>query len=273
MRMKNEANVQASSAELKRRIISRWDEASKYYDYERFANDEINSREKEKWKRFFESELGNEKLNILDVGTGTGFLSILLAEMGHEVTGIDLSEGMMSLCRKKARDRGLRIGIWKGDAESIPFEDESFDVVVSRWVLWTLLHPEKAIAECKRVMRPGGLAYFFDTPSVEKNQSVIEKHIRPNLARLIISICERRNAWSEHYDKEIRSQLPLCYDKQGSFDRQMKLFKECGFTDATTGSMDEESAISAEKWRRMPWQYRLGWTCNYEWQFIKVRKH
>ena len=271
--MTNKSDVQISSGELKKRIISRWDEASKYYDYQRFTDEDINSRERDNWKRFFKTELGNEKLKILDVGTGTGFLSILLAEMGHEVVGVDLSEGMMSLCSKKAQDKGLKIYLRKGDAESIPFEKESFDVVVSRWVLWTLLHPDKAIAEWKRVLKPGGLAYSFDTPSVEKNQNTIEKHFRPNLAKLIISIYERRNAWSEHYDKEIRSQLPLCYDKRGSFDRQMRLFKDCGFADVTSGSMDEASAISAEKWRGMPWRYRLGWTCYYEWHFIRVQKH
>ncbi len=265
-------NNQVSSEELKRRIINRWDEASKYYDYDRFTDEDINSKVRDTWKEFFNKELGSERLKILDVGTGTGFLSILLAEMGHEVVGIDLSEMMISLCSKKAQEKDLQLDLRIGDAESIPFENECFDVVVSRWVLWTVLHPEKAITDWKRVLKPGGRAYAFDTPSVEREANTIDKYFRPNLAKLVISIYERRNAWSEYYDKVIRSRLPLNYDKKGSFDRQMKLFVDCGFMDVAATKMDEASALSAEIWGRMPWRYQLGWTCNYEWYCIRGSK-
>jgi SAM-dependent methyltransferase len=99
---------------------------------------------------------------ILDVGTGTGFLALLLAELGHRVTGIDLSEGMLTDGRAIAAERA-RAGSLPfpptfriGDAMEPPLEPARVDVVSNRNVIWTLLDPRKAFRNWFALLRPGG---------------------------------------------------------------------------------------------------------------------
>jgi ubiquinone/menaquinone biosynthesis C-methylase UbiE len=98
----------------------------------------------------------------LDVGTGTGQFAVYLANKGFEVTGVDLSEEMIATARQNAAEEGLDIHLQTGDAEHLDFPDDSFDVVVSRNLLWTLPQPELALKEWKRVLKPGGKLVVSD---------------------------------------------------------------------------------------------------------------
>ena len=97
---------------------------------------------------------------VLDVGAGTGALSFLMLEKGAaKVTCGDISEYMLSQCRKKAAEKGYsedRIDFRLLDAESLPFEDNSFDIVVTGMTLGLLPDQGQAIKEMARVVRPGG---------------------------------------------------------------------------------------------------------------------
>jgi ubiquinone/menaquinone biosynthesis C-methylase UbiE len=106
-----------------------------------------SKREKTAWQEIFKEVLGKENLNILDVGTGPGIVAFLLAELGHDVTGVNLSEEMLRNAIENAARFNIRVKFKQGDAENLPFADESLDAVVSKDVLWTLPNPEKAIAE------------------------------------------------------------------------------------------------------------------------------
>ncbi len=98
----------------------------------------------------------------LDVGTGPGQLAFYLAQAGIDVTGIDISPKMVETARKKARERMLSIDFQTGDAEHLPFEANTFDVVVSRNLVWTLPAPETAMREWHRVLKPGGRIIISD---------------------------------------------------------------------------------------------------------------
>jgi ubiquinone/menaquinone biosynthesis C-methylase UbiE len=101
-------------------------------------------------------------LDALDVGCGTGFLTFELAGRGHRLTGVDFAPAMIEEARRKAGQRGVDVRFEDGDADSLRFAPASFDLVISRHLLWTLPHPEAAIGEWIRVLRPGGRLVVVD---------------------------------------------------------------------------------------------------------------
>lgn len=109
---------------------------------------------------------------VLDVGTGTGVLSLLVAERGNPVVGFDLHPKMLARTRKKASKAARSNGharsltLCRGDATVLPFRDGSFDVVMSGFML-VHLSPEqrkRAVAEMRRVLAPGGQMGLLESP-------------------------------------------------------------------------------------------------------------
>ena len=106
--------------------------------------------------------LASGRLDILDIGCGPGFFSILLARLGHSVVAFDYTEGMLERASRNAAEADVSIVVRQGDAQDLPFPDETFDLIVSRNLMWNLEHPESAYAEWLRVLRPGGRLVNFD---------------------------------------------------------------------------------------------------------------
>jgi 2-polyprenyl-3-methyl-5-hydroxy-6-metoxy-1,4-benzoquinol methylase len=103
------------------------------------------------------------KLDMLDIGCGAGTFSILWAELGHRVTGIDINEPLIDLARKRAREAGHDIAFKVASATELPFPDRSFDVVCSPELLEHVQNWTQCIAELTRVLRPGGMLYLSTT--------------------------------------------------------------------------------------------------------------
>lgn len=117
------------------------------------------------------SLLGNVKnKKILDVGAGTGRLAIRLAKLGAEVTALDISEIMLNNLKLKIKNFKLNIAI--GDAENLPFDDESFDIVIATFLIVHLKDTKRFFEETHRVLKPGGL--FLLTNINQKNPPEIE---------------------------------------------------------------------------------------------------
>jgi SAM-dependent methyltransferase len=100
-------------------------------------------------------QLGPERPRILDIGCGTGANLEMLAEFG-EAEGVDISPDALAFCRQ----RGLQ-NVHQGEAEHLPYEDSSFDLVTALDVVEHLDHDVRGLSEMRRVLRPGGFALLF----------------------------------------------------------------------------------------------------------------
>lgn len=95
-------------------------------------------------------------LRILDVGCGDGILAIELAKNGARATGVDSSERMIAAARRGAERQGSSASFRLAKAEALPFEDDTFDVVLAVTVLCFVEDTVIAMTEMTRVLRPGG---------------------------------------------------------------------------------------------------------------------
>lgn len=146
-------------AEVKRVIRDYWNWRSESFGLDSDKSAKVAGRWSSAFRELTADAPGKQ---ALDVGTGTGQLALYLAQSGFDVTAVDLSEEMISHARQNAAGQGLSIRFAIGDAESLDFGDDSFHVVVSRNLLWTLPAPEKALAEWRRVLKPGGRLVISD---------------------------------------------------------------------------------------------------------------
>jgi SAM-dependent methyltransferase len=106
--------------------------------------------------------------SALEIGAGTGYFSLNLAAAGviADLTCTDISTGMLEVLQGNAKRLGLAdVGTVQADAESLPFADESFDLVIGHAVLHHLPDLERAFTEFRRVLRPGGRILFAGEPS------------------------------------------------------------------------------------------------------------
>ncbi len=103
---------------------------------------------------------------LLDVGCGPGIFTIIAAQCGWDAAGLDLSPEMTRQAAANAqplvKDAPGRTSFRTGSADALPFEDDAFHAVVSRNLLWNLSQPMKALAEMKRVLKPGGILLIAD---------------------------------------------------------------------------------------------------------------
>jgi ubiquinone/menaquinone biosynthesis C-methylase UbiE len=153
---------------VKQQVAAHWGKRAAHFDAD-FGHSIRTPEERSAWDRVFALALaGREGLDALDIGCGTGFLSLELASRGHRVTGIDFAPAMLTLAKRKAAEAGADIRFEEADAEALPFPPLAFDLVMTRHVLWTLPHPEAAIDEWIRILRPGGRLAVIDGRSLVK---------------------------------------------------------------------------------------------------------
>jgi ubiquinone/menaquinone biosynthesis C-methylase UbiE len=99
--------------------------------------------------------------SVLEVAIGTG-RNLPFYSAGVQITGIELSPAMLAIARRRACDLGIEADLRDGDAEALPFADNSFDTAVCALSLCTIPDPAQAIAEMARVLKPGGTLLLLD---------------------------------------------------------------------------------------------------------------
>ena len=101
-------------------------------------------------------------LVIADLGAGEGAFSMLLAQRAQQVIAVDNSDKMVELGSALARKQGVRHSDRKGDLEAVPIADGAVDLALSSQSLHHAIHPERAVAEAWRILKPGGRITVLD---------------------------------------------------------------------------------------------------------------
>jgi demethylmenaquinone methyltransferase/2-methoxy-6-polyprenyl-1,4-benzoquinol methylase len=117
------------------------------------------------WRRKVVRMLGEEPVgHLLDVATGTADLAILGSLKARQVTGADISEGMLKLGREKVARRGLadRVTLVQANSEQLPFPNATFDAVTVAFGVRNFEHLEQGVKDMVRVLRPGGRIFILE---------------------------------------------------------------------------------------------------------------
>ncbi len=234
--------------EFRDTVRKTWDSSSFSYDGNP-GHGITTQEEKTAWKQELCRDLPPGPLMVLDVGCGTGAMALLFGEMGHRVTGIDLSREMIVKVRKKAETSNYYLGLLTGDAEQLPFGDGSFEVVVTRHLLWTLPHPETALKDWHRVLKPGGRVLVIDGVWDDKSLlSWLKIRFSSGMARIF----EPGNTHHRSYGPEIRRSLP--FGGGVPEETTLKYLVEAGFVHVRTRDLMYIRALYRSE---LPWYRRF----------------
>lgn len=199
--------------------------------------EDLEKGEVEKYLSVINRYAGDEKpLDVLDIGTGPGFFPILMGKEGHNVTAVDYTDAMLEMARSNSERFGVSGTFLRMDAQDLDFPDESFDLILSRNLIWDLERPRKAYEEWLRVQRPGGRMIIFDGnfylhlydkdyAEIESKKDGTKSH--PNLMGVDTNII-----------KEIARNLPLSKERRPQWDVNtlIELGAKAIHTDLTHGS-------------------------------------
>lgn len=192
---------------IKQEIEQHWTRTSTAYN--RWVLNNMESPPvKRLWLDLFQRHLASAPLEVLDVGTGPGVMAFFLAQLGHRVTALDLSPGMIEAARENAAALSLPVDFQVGDAEALPFPDASFDAVTNRLILWTMSRPEQAVREWARVLKPGGKLIIIDGRAVQVRRTWTHKIWKVATVPLVM-VTENRNPLKGRQSMDVWKRLPL----------------------------------------------------------------
>jgi SAM-dependent methyltransferase len=214
-----------------------WDRDAETYDLSpsHAATDPVEAAV---WRAILVRHLPNRGASVLDVGAGTGAISLLAGELGYRVTALDLSPAMLGRAEAKARERRLDLDTVVGPAAEPP--PGPFDAIIERHLLWTLPEPVAALSAWRRVAPEGRLLLF---------EGIWERTGRVAKARGTMTHVARRAFGVRHdhhaeYDPDLLASLPLAGARTP--EPLIRAVEEAGWR-----------AIRIERLRDVEWARRL----------------
>jgi SAM-dependent methyltransferase len=157
------------------------------------------------WRQLLRSVLPEPDADIADLGCGTGSLSVLLAEDGYRVTGVDLAPKMVAAARVKATGAGVAASFREGDVSSPDLPLQSFDAVVARHVVWALPDPEAAIRWWAQLLRGHGRLVLIEgcwTTGAGIAADRLERIVRPLIADVEVHALTNATLWGRPIEDE-----------------------------------------------------------------------
>lgn len=212
----------------KEQIAAMFDHIAFRYD---FLNHFLSLGIDKSWRRKALKKLADDPPStLLDIATGTGDLAILAARLlqPDQITGIDISKGMLELGKEKVRKAGLTsvINLQEADSEALPFASTHFDAVTAAFGIRNFEHLEKGLSEMFRVLKPGGKAVIleFSKPTIfpfKQFFTLYFRYITPYIGK-----------WVAH-NKEAYSYLPESVKAFPQGRAMIDILKRTGFQKAT----------------------------------------
>lgn len=201
--------ISKESDDRKQKITEYWTKRSDSFQEQRRA--ELHDDIAQRWLKEILQYVPKKRLKILDVGCGSGFFTILMAQQGHEVIGVDLTADMITRARELAAEEKADCTFQVMDAENLEFADEAFDMVISRNLTWTLPDAERAYSEWLRVLKKGGCLLNFDAnygiSDCSDTSQLPQNHAHNQLGFELLQECE-----------EIKRQLPISSYQRPAWD-------------------------------------------------------
>lgn len=201
--------ISKESDDRKQKITEYWTKRSDSFQEQRRA--ELHDDIAQRWLKEILQYVPKKKLKILDVGCGSGFFTILMAQQGHEVIGVDLTADMITRAKELAAEEKADCTFQVMDAENLEFADEAFDMAISRNLTWTLPDAERAYSEWLRVLKKGGCLLNFDAnygiSDCSDTSQLPQNHAHNQLGFELLQECE-----------EIKRQLPISSYQRPAWD-------------------------------------------------------
>jgi ubiquinone/menaquinone biosynthesis C-methylase UbiE len=191
----------------------------------------FSEAERRAWHDLFRRHLGaGEGRRALDLASGTGVISHLLHDLGFDVTGLDWSEAMLDQARAKAARRGAAIRFVMGDVERTLEKPGSYDVLVTRHLVWTLVDPKAAFREWHSLLKPGGRLLVVDGDFV--SDTFIKRMIRM-VERIVPGLAGASHAPNALRETHERILKRVYFSKGARAQEVAALLQEAGFAQIT----------------------------------------
>ncbi|MGO1165149.1 MAG: class I SAM-dependent methyltransferase [Janibacter sp.] len=217
----------ATDTQLQARIDDYWDHRARIYDEAQHRGGR-DSVDRDLWGRVWDAALPSAPARVLDLGTGNGHAAFVLASLGHEVTGLDSSAGMLEIARARATHAGTKGAaptFVLGDACDPEIVAADFDAVTSRYLMWTLREPLAALERWRRLLRPGGVLAVVDS-------TWFDAGLEGSPPEFI-----------ESYG-QVMQDLPLA--TAGSIEATAEVVRAAGFSDVTITPLTEVLAVDED---------------------------